>query len=104
MPIFLDESDEFTELFSIDDADNLNTETLIPTPPPIELKPFPIELKYVLLDLDGSHPVIISYALDASQELDSLMSFDDIERPLARLWQTLKALSRLCVHTELTLR
>ena len=68
LPAIVNESNEFTELFSIDDVDNLNTETLILTPPSTALKPLPTELKYVLLDLDGSHLVIISFSLDTSQE------------------------------------
>ena len=43
-------------------------ESLIPTSPPHDLKPLPTELKYVPLDSDGSHNVIISSSLDETQE------------------------------------
>lgn len=44
------------------------SETLIPSPPILTLKLIPEELKCVHLDLDNTHPVIISSCLTPDQE------------------------------------
>ncbi|MEX5618428.1 hypothetical protein ABFV55_27515, partial [Pseudomonas syringae] len=53
-----------SEVNSVELDDQIISESLIPTPPPPVLKPLLSELKYIPLDSDGSHPVIILATLD----------------------------------------
>ena len=62
------QSEEVNYSLEICEVETKPSETLIPAPPSLELKPLPSELKYVHLDENGKYPIIISSSLSPEQE------------------------------------
>ena len=62
------QNNEVNNSLEINEIETETSETLIPTPPSLELKTLPKELKYVHLDENGKYPIIISSSLSPEQE------------------------------------
>jgi hypothetical protein len=90
--LFIEEEDDLGETIDLPTDE-------VPTPPPVELKPLPVGLRYAFLNGDKNTPIIISDKL-SDEETSKLIAILEKHRSVfGYSLQDLKGISpTLCTH------